>query len=126
MDADAEARQVGDEDKPAVAVRLVRHVFPLQYQPEHDGSEQGGEGIHLALYGTEPECIAERIGQRTHQAATHDGDQLLVRDLVFVGDDELAYQVCDAPEEEQDAGAAHEGAHIVHHLGYRAGIGGEL
>ena len=38
--ADTQTGQVGDENQPAVTVRLVGDVFPLQYEPEYDGSEQ--------------------------------------------------------------------------------------
>ena len=126
VNADAEARQVGDEHQPAVAVRLVGHVLPLQDQPEHHGGEQRREGIYLALHGREPERVAERIGQRAHQSAAHHGDELGGRDVCFIPDDQLADQVRDGPEEEQDARAAHQRAHVVHHLRHLGGVGGEL
>ena len=126
MHADTQTGEVGDKNQPAVAVRLVRYVLPLQYQPEDDGGEQGGEGIHLSLHGAEPEGVAEGIGQCTHQSAAHDGDELCGGDMVFVPYHELAHQVRDAPEEEQDAGAAHQCTHVVHHLCHGGGVGGEL
>lgn len=49
--ADTQTGQVGDEDNPTVAVRLVGYVFPLQYQPENNGGEQGGESVYFAFYG---------------------------------------------------------------------------
>ena len=39
---------------------------------------------------------------------------------------QLAHQVRDAPEQEQDAGTAHKRTHVVHHLGHRRGIRGKL
>ena len=125
VDADAEARQVGNQDEPAVGVWLVGHVFPLQDEPEHDGGEQRRERIYLALDGREPERVAERVGQRTHYAATHDGGHLSAGDVVFVLHYQLAHQVRDAPEQEQDAGAAHQRAHVVHHPCHFRGAGGE-
>ena len=125
VDADAEARQIGNQDEPAVGVWLVGHVFPLQDEPEHDGGEQRRERIYLALDGREPERVAERVGQRAHYAATHDGGHLSAGDVVFVLHYQLAHQVRDAPEEEQDAGAAHQRAHVVHHPCHFRGAGGE-
>ena len=124
--ADAQAGQVGDKNQPAVTVGFVGNVFPFQYQPEYHGGEQGGEGIDFAFHGTEPECIAERIGQCAHQAAAHDGHHLSACDIVFVRRHEFAHQVRDAPEEEQDTCAAHQRAHVVHHFGHGGGIGSKL
>ena len=38
--ADTQTGQVGNENQPAVTVRLVGNVLPFQYEPEYDGSEQ--------------------------------------------------------------------------------------
>ena len=51
VDTDAQTRHVGNEDEPAVTVRLVGMVFPLQHQPHYKGCEEGGIGIHLTLHG---------------------------------------------------------------------------
>ena len=51
MHADAEACEIGNENEPAVAVRLVGIVLPLQHQPEHDGREQRTVSIDFALDG---------------------------------------------------------------------------
>ena len=98
-------------------MRLVGYVFPLQYQPEYDGGEQGREGIYLTFHGAEPEGIAECVGQCAYQAAAHNGNQLSSGDVIFVCNYEFTHQVGDAPEKEQYAGTAHQGAHVVHHLG---------
>ena len=123
---DAEACEISDEDDPAVAVRLVGNVFPLQYQPEYDGGEHRGVGIYFSFDGREPECVAECIGQCAYQSGTHDGDQLSACEDVLVRDDEFADQVRDAPEEEQDAGAAHQRTHVVDHFGYQCRVVDEL
>ena len=126
MHTDAEACEISDEDDPAVAVRLVGNVFPLQYQPEYDGGEHRGVGVYFSFDGREPECVAECIGQCAYQSGTHDGDQLSACDGVLVRDDEFADQVRDAPEEEQDAGAAHQRTHVVDHFGYQCRVVDEL
>ena len=36
MNTDTQSRQIGDEDNPTVAVRLVGYVFPFQNQPENN------------------------------------------------------------------------------------------
>ena len=126
VDADTQAHQVGDQHDPTVGVRTVGGLLPLQDEPEHRGGEQRRIGVHLALHGAEPERIAERIRQSAHQAATHDGDQLSRRDLRAVFHHDLAGQVRDAPEQEQDRQAAEEGGHRVDHQRYLRGVGGEL
>ena len=126
MHTDAEPGQIGDQDDPAVAMRLVGYVFPFQYQPENDGRKHGRVGVYFAFYGRKPECIAECIGQCTYQSRSHDGDQLSAGDVRFVCDDEFTNQVRDAPEKEQDAGTAHQRTHVVHHFGYQCRIADEL
>ena len=124
--ADAEAGQVGDEHQPAVAVRLVGDVLPFEDEPEDHCREQRGEGVDFALDGREPERVAERIGQGSHQAAAHDDRGLGGGDARLVRGHQLAYQVCDRPEEEQDARRAHQRAHVVDHLGHFRRIAGKL
>ena len=126
MYADTQTGQVGDEDNPTVAVRLVGYVFPLQYQPENNGGEQGGESVYFAFYGREPKCVTECINQCTDQSATHNGDKLAFGNIVFIGDNQFANQVGDAPEKEQDTGTAHQGTHIIHHFCHGGHIGGKL
>ena len=63
MDTDGEARHIHDEHKPAVAMRLVGMLFPLEYQPEHHSCECRRIGIHLALDGTKPEGVAEGVDE---------------------------------------------------------------
>ena len=107
-------------------MRLVGHVFPFQNQPENDSGKQRGEGVYFTFYGREPECVTECINQCTDQSATHDRDKLSFGDIVFVSDNQFAYQMGDAPEKEQDTGTAHQCAHVVYHLRYGGYIGGEL
>jgi len=126
VDTDTQSGQICDQNQPTVAVGLIGYVFPFQNQPEYNGCEQGGESIYFAFYGREPEGIAECIDQCADQSATHHCDKLACRDIVFVGDHQFANQVGDAPEKEQDTGAAHEGTHVVYHLRYGSYIGGEL
>ena len=37
---DADAYDVGDQDEPAVGVRAVGLIFPLEYQPEDEGGAE--------------------------------------------------------------------------------------
>ena len=64
--ADAQARHIGDEDEPAIAVRLVGMVFPFQNEPEHNRGERRRIGIHLAFDSREPKGVAEGVDQRAH------------------------------------------------------------
>ena len=107
-------------------MRLVGYVFPFQNQPENDCGKQGRESIYFTFYGREPECVAERIDQCADQSAAHDGDKLSLGDIVFVSDNQFANQVGDAPKEEQDAGAAHQGTHIIHHFRNSGYVGSKL
>ena len=98
MNTDTQSGEIGNKNQPAVGMRLVRHIFPLQYQPEHYCREQGGESVYLTLYSAEPERITECVCQCTHQTAAHDSNQLSFGDVVFIGNNQFAYQVSDAPE----------------------------
>ena len=40
VNADTQSGEVGDKNQPAVGMRLVRYIFPLQYQPEHHRRKQ--------------------------------------------------------------------------------------
>ncbi len=42
---------------------LLSGTPALQYQPENNGGEQGGESVYFAFYGREPECVTECINQ---------------------------------------------------------------
>ena len=126
MNTDTQSRQIGDEDNPTVAVRLVGYVFPFQNQPENNSGKQGGEGIYFTFYGREPECVTECINQCTDQSATHDRDKLSFGDIVFVSDNQFAYQMGDAPEKEQDTGTTHQGTHVIHHFRNGCYVGSKL
>ena len=80
--ANGKSCHVHDEHQPAVAVRLVGVLVPLEYQPEHHGGKGRGVGIYLALYGTEPEGVAEGVYQGTHQGSCLNGDYLSPRQFV--------------------------------------------
>ena len=124
---DAQACEVSYEDEPTPAIRLIGHVFPFQYQPEYHGGKQRGEGIDFTFYCTEPECITETIGKSTYQSATDNDHNLWRTDMVlsFSGD-QLPYEVGNGPEKEHDAGATHQGAHVVDHTGHLGSITGKL
>ena len=115
VNADAQASQVGDEDEPAVASRLVCMVFPLEHQPEDDSREEATVGIHLAFYCAEPEGVAEGIDQRTCQCTCLDRDELSQVLHFSVLANQLACQMADAPEEEHDTCGAEERTHHVDH-----------
>ena len=40
VNTDTQSGEIGDKNQPAVGMRFVRHIFPLQYQPEHYCREQ--------------------------------------------------------------------------------------
>ena len=126
VNADGETRDIGDEHQPAVAVGLVGMVFPLQYQPEHDGGEGRRIGIYLAFYGRVPEGVAKRIDQRAHQSGSLDGDEFLHRHLAPVFQDEFPREVCDGPEEEHDTRGGEQRAHGVDHACHLRRVAHEL
>ena len=74
VDTDTKAGKERDEHEPAVAVRLVGTLLPLEYQPEHYRREHGRVGVNLSLDRAEPERVAERIGQRAYYARTYHFD----------------------------------------------------
>ena len=124
--ADRQTCHVGDEHQPAVAVGLVGFVFPFQDEPEHHGSEGGGVGIDLTLYGTEPEGVAEGVDQGTHESGCLNGDEFRGGQFTPVAQDEFAGEVGNRPEQEQDTHRAEQRAHDVHHVGHLGGIAGQL
>ena len=63
MYPDAEPHEVGDEDEPAIGTYILTTLLPLEHQPEDHCRKERAEGIHLRLYGTEPEGVRERIDQ---------------------------------------------------------------
>ena len=76
MDTDGEARDIGYEENPTVAAWTVGLILPFQDKPEHQRSEERGEGIDLSLNSREPESIAEGIGQSAHQSARLDSNNV--------------------------------------------------
>ena len=126
MHADRQARQIGNQNQPTVAMRLCRTVFPFQYQPEYHGGEKAGVCVYLALDGAEPEGIAPRISQRAYQSRPHDGDKLSGGHVFFFGANQLLGKVRDAPEQEKDTRRAHQCAHDVHHACHLRRVAGEL
>ena len=124
--ADGESRKAGYEHQPAVAVRLVCTVLPLEYQPEHDSCEQGRVGVDLSLDRTEPERVAEGVCERTDESGTHDGHQLSGGHLLHTRTDELARQVGDAPEQEHDAARTEQCRHDVDHVRHFRRVTGKL
>ena len=123
---DTQTCHIGDEYKPAVAMRFVGMVFPLQYQPEYYSSECRWERIDLTLYCRKPEGIAEGVDECAHHTWGFDGNQFAGGHLFPIADDEFACQMCDSPKEEQDTNGTQECAHRVHHFGNLCGIAGEM
>ena len=120
MNANGKPGEIEDEHQPAIGVRLIGVVFPFENKPEDQSGEHGGVGIDLTFHGREPECVAPSVGERTGQTATHDDNQLGEGgdDAVFAN--EFPRQVCDAPEEEENAKGGKQCRHDVHaerHLG---------
>ena len=77
MDTNGETRYISNKDYPAVAAWTVSLIFPFQDEPEHQGSEERGEGIDLSLDCRKPEGVAESIGHSTHQSAGLNQDDLV-------------------------------------------------
>ena len=121
MNANRQAHQVGDEHDPAQVARLFGAGLPLEDGPEDERREQGAQGVDLALDGTEPEAVAEGVGEGTHSTAAEDGEALggsrLRLSLRPAGHAELLRQVRDAPEEEEDGEGTRHCAHHVHRRG---------
>ena len=126
VDAYAQSCHVHNQHKPAVAVRLVGVVFPFQYKPEHHRSERRRVGINLALNGTEPERVAERVDECAHKAARLDGNQLVGGKRAPVFQYQFACKVGDCPEQEQYTCGAKQCAHCVHHHRHLRRVAGEL
>ena len=104
VDTDGKSRHIHDKHEPAVAVRLVGVVFPLQDEPEHQSREGRGVGIDLTLDGREPEGVAKGVDEGAHQSGGLDGYHLGARQLVPVADQQPSRQMRDAPEKEEDTG----------------------
>ncbi len=115
MHPNRETRQVGYQDYPTVAVRLVCHVLPFQYQPEHHRREQRRVGVDLPLDRAEPECVAERVCQCTHHTSPDDCHRLLSRRCRPFLAEEPPHQVGNRPEEEQDTPRTQQCRHHIHH-----------
>ena len=74
--ADRESREVSDQDQPAVRMRFVRDIFPLEDRPEDECRKHRREGIDFAFDCGKPESVGKRISDRTHQAGSHDSCDL--------------------------------------------------
>ena len=90
MYADGQTGHIGNQYQPAVGMRLVCIVFPLQDKPEYDGRKGRRIGIYLSLDGREPECVTESINQCTDEPGPLDGDGLCKRRCVTVTDNQSA------------------------------------
>ncbi len=101
-------------------------VFPLQHQPEDDGREETAVCIHFALYGAEPECVAERVDEGAGQCAGLHHHELPQRLHLSAFAHQLTRQVTDAPEEEHDAGRTEERTHHVHHQSHQRRVAHKL
>ena len=126
MDTDTQAHQIGNQDNPSVGMRLISHLFPFENQPKDHSRKQRGVGIHLTLYRTEPEGVAECIGQGTYHTTTHDRDQLPQRDFRTFVHHDLPSHVSDTPEKEQDRQSTEQGRHPIDHKRHFRRIRGEL
>ena len=127
MDANAQSCKVEDEHEPTVGARFVGLLFPFEDEPEDEGGEHGAIGIHFAFDGGEPEGVAPCVGQCRCHTACHDDEGVAGGDFRgVVVDDEAAYQVCDAPEEEEDAECGEDGRHDVDHQRYLRVVGGKM
>ena len=126
MDTDRKPRKVSYQNQPAVAVRFVCTVIPLQDEPEYQCRKQTGVGIYFTLYGTEPERIAPRISQCSYQARTHNGYNFSCGQVGIVRTNQFFCQVRDAPKEEKNTRRTHECAHYVNHHRHVRRVGCKL
>ena len=113
MDTDGKTCEIEDEDEPAVRMRSVCIVFPFENQPKHQRGEHRRVSINLTFYGREPKSVAPSVSQSTSHTTSYDGDGLRHAVYHTIGANEFARQVCDAPEEEQDAERGECGTHHV-------------
>ena len=106
------------EYQPPQGVRVLALLLPFQYRPEHQRGEETAHGIHLALYGREPEGVTERVGQRTyHTGCKHSPcAPVFERRVLGVGQQVLSEQR-NAPEEEEDGKSAAYSRHHVDRMG---------
>ena len=116
--ADGQAGEVEDKHQIAVGVGLVGMLFPLEDEPEYQRGKHRRIGIHLTLDGREPERVAPRIGQGACHAGGDDRHHLPQALHLAAGTHQLARQVRDAPEEEQDAEGREQRRHDVDTVGH--------
>ena len=109
-------------------MRSVGPVFPFQYQPEHQGCAEAGEGIDLPFHCREPEGVAPGVGKGSDGAGSHNHDIFGKRQLSLLGiaDDEPAREMGDCPEKQQDCQRRQKTAHRVDHHRDAPGIGGKI
>ena len=124
--ADAEARKVGNEDEPAVAMGLVGMLLPFEDEPEDHSREQTAGGIYLTLHSAEPEGVTEGVDECAGEGGCFYRDELRQGGYHTIGAHEFACEVADAPEEEHDAGRTEEGAHGVDHACHHGGVAHKL
>ena len=113
VDTDGESCEVKNEDEPAVGVWRIGIVFPLENQPEHQGSEHGRVSIYFAFYSREPESVAPSVSQSTSHTTGNNRNSLRQIFYHTLSADEFACQVGDTPKEEQDAECRECGTHHI-------------
>ena len=111
--ADREAHQVGDQHDPARGVGLVGLLLPFEHEPHDQRREHRREGVDLALDGREPEGVGEGVGQGADGSGSEHGPRPGVGQLRTTAGHQTPRQVCDGPEEEEDAEGAGQRVHGI-------------
>ena len=104
MNTNAKTHHISNEYQPTVTVGLIGMVFPLQNEPEHDGSERRGIGIDLTFNSRDPKGVGEGVDQSAHQTTGLDGNEFGGSQLIPVLENKLTRKMRNCPEKKQDGG----------------------
>ena len=77
MHTDSQPHQVGNQNEPAIRIRAIRMILPLEHQPKDHSGKEAAQGIYLRFYGTKPKGIAKRIDQRSARTGCKDANGLM-------------------------------------------------
>src|ERR1043166_6516083 len=95
-------------------------MFPFQNRPKYDGGKERTHGINFTFYCAKPERICKGIGERAHDACSHNGNQLQSSKIVIVAAFPESNSACKMryrPKQKKNRKTARKGAHYVHSFG---------
>ena len=130
MDTDRQTKQISYQHQPAVSLRLVSHLFPLQNRPKHNGSAHLRHRINLTLNRRKPKRISKGISQSTYGTSTHDrpnlshrnnisthrGRVLSILPLRHLKNHQFLSQSRDGPKQKQNGKSTRQRRHDIHHF----------